>query len=191
MLNEEQITEIFTKTKVLLEGHFRLTSGLHAAKYMQCAQLLQYPEYTEVLLEQLAGYFAEQKITAVVGPATGAIILAYEAARHLKARSLFTEREEGKMVYRRGFTLTPEDRVLVVEDVVTTGGSVKEVIAATREKGAEVVGVGVLVDRSGGRVDFGVPLKALLTVDIQTYQPEECPLCAAGSVAIKPGSRQI
>jgi len=190
LLTEAEILDIFTETKVLLEGHFRLTSGLHAAQYMQCAQLLQYPNHTEVLLKDLASYFVDQNITAVVGPATGAIILAYEAAKQLGVRSLFTEREDGKMVYRRGFTLGPEDRVLVVEDVVTTGGSVKEVIAATKEKGAEVVGVGVLVDRSGGRVDFGVPLKALLTVNIQTYQPEDCPLCAAGSTPIKPGSRQ-
>ncbi len=191
MLTEAEILNIFTETKVLLEGHFRLTSGLHAAQYMQCAQLLQYPKPTEILLKELASYFADQNITVVVGPATGAIILAYEAAKQLGARSLFTEREDGKMVYRRGFTLSPEDRVLVVEDVVTTGGSVKEVIAATREKGAQVIGVGVLVDRSGGRVDFGVPLKALLTVNIKTYQPEDCPLCAAGSIAVKPGSRQI
>lgn len=190
MLTDEQIKEIFTKTHVLLNGHFRLTSGLHAAQYMQCAQLLQYPEYTEVLLKQLAEYFADEKITVVTGPATGAIILAYEAAKHLKARSLFTEREDGKMTYRRGFTLSPEDRVLVVEDVVTTGGSVREVIEATQATGATVVGVGVLVDRSGGKVDFGVPLKALLTVDIKTYKPEECPMCAEGSVAVKPGSRK-
>lgn len=191
MLNQEQVLEIFAKTGVLLEGHFKLTSGLHAAKYLQCAQLLQYPEEAAPLCEQLAANFADQGVTVVAGPATGGIIMAYEIARILKVRNIFGERENGTMTFRRGFQLAPTDKVLVVEDVVTTGGSVKELIAAIQKTGAEVVGVASFVNRSGGKADFGVPFASLVKLDIQTYQPEDCPMCKAGSVAVKPGSRNI
>lgn len=191
MLNQEQVLEIFAKTGVLLEGHFKLTSGLHAAKYLQCAQLLQYPEEAAPLCEQLAANFTDQGVTVVAGPATGGIIMAYEIARILKVRNIFGERENGTMTFRRGFRLTPADKVLVVEDVVTTGGSVQELITAIRKTGAEVVGVASFVNRSGGKVDFGIPFVSLVKLDIQTYQPEDCPMCKAGSVAVKPGSRNI
>lgn len=191
MYTQEQVLEIFARTGVLLEGHFRLTSGLHAAKYLQCAQLLQYPHEAGPLCEQLASYFKDAGATVVAGPATGGIILAYEVAKALGVKNIFGERENGVMTFRRGFKLEPTDKVLVLEDVVTTGGSVKELIACVKEAGAEVVGVASLVNRSGGRVDFGVPFKSLVNLDITTYQPEECPMCKEGSMAYKPGSRQV
>lgn len=191
MFTQEQVLEVFERTGVLLEGHFRLTSGLHAAKYLQCAQLLQYPHEAGPLCEQLAEYFKDSGATVVAGPATGGIILAYEVAKALGVKNIFGEREDGVMTFRRGFKVEPTDKVLVLEDVVTTGGSVKELIECVRAAGAEVVGVASLVNRSGGRVDFGVPFKSLVNLDITTYQPDECPMCKEGSVAYKPGSRQV
>ncbi len=191
MYTQEQVLEIFARTGVLLEGHFRLTSGLHAAKYLQCAQLLQYPNEAGPLCEQLADYFRDAGATVVAGPATGGIILAYEVAKALGVKNIFGERENGVMTFRRGFKVEPGDKVLVLEDVVTTGGSVKELMECVRQAGAEVIGVASLVNRSGGRVDFGVPFKSLVTLDIPTFQPDDCPMCKAGSVAYKPGSRQI
>lgn len=191
MLTQDQVLEVFERTGVLLEGHFRLTSGLHAAKYLQCAQLLQYPHEAGPLCEQLADYFKDAGATVVAGPATGGIILAYEVAKALGVKNIFGERENGVMTFRRGFKVEPTDKVLVLEDVVTTGGSVKELIECVRAADAEVIGVASLVNRSGGRVDFGVPFKSLVNLDITTYQPDDCPMCKAGSVAYKPGSRQV
>lgn len=191
MFTQEQVLEVFERTGVLLEGHFRLTSGLHAAKYLQCAQLLQYPHEAGPLCEQLADYFKDAGATVVAGPATGGIILAYEVAKALGVKNIFGERENGVMTFRRGFKLEPTDKVLVLEDVVTTGGSVKELIECIKAAGAEVVGVASLVNRSGGRVDFGVPFKSLVNLDITTYDPDDCPMCKEGSVAYKPGSRQV
>lgn len=191
MYTQEQVLEIFARTGVLLEGHFRLTSGLHAAKYLQCAQLLQYPNEAGPLCEQLADYFRDAGATVVAGPATGGIILAYEVAKALGVKNIFGERENGVMTFRRGFKVEPGDKVLVLEDVVTTGGSVKELMECVRQAGAEVIGVASLVNRGGGRVDFGVPFKSLVTLDIPTFQPDDCPMCKAGSVAYKPGSRQV
>ncbi|MDN5347809.1 MAG: orotate phosphoribosyltransferase [Clostridia bacterium] len=190
MLTQEEVLEIFRRTGVLWEGHFRLTSGLHAGQYLQCAQVLQYPEEAARLCAALAENYNGQNIQVVIGPATGAIILAYEVARFLKARALFTEREEGVMTLRRGFRIAPGERVLVVEDVVTTGGSVREVIEIVKAAGGVPVGAGVLVDRSGGKVDLGVPLKALVFLDIEAYKPEECPYCRQNLPIIKPGSRR-
>lgn len=190
MLNKEQATKIFTDSGALLEGHFKLTSGRHSNRYMQCAQVLQYPQYTEELAAHLAEKFAGEKIDYVVGPAMGGIIVAYEVARQLKVPSMFTERQDGRMVLRRGFKIAPGDRILVVEDVVTTGGSVIEVMEVVRAQGGEVVGVGVLVDRSGGKADFGVRLESVLEMDIESWEADNCPLCQAGQgEAIKPGSR--
>lgn len=192
MLSREEILQIFEKTQVLKEGHFLLTSGRHSARYMQCAQLLQYPQEAEKICRDLAAPFQDQKIDVVVGPAMGGVIVAYETARQLQAKSIFTERENGKMTLRRGFTIEPGQRVLVVEDVVTTGGSVKEVIEVVEGTGATIVGVAVMVDRSNGKVDFGYPLHALLPIEIETYAVDECPLCKSGAEpAVKPGSRQI
>ncbi len=173
-----------------MEGHFKLTSGRHSNRYMQCAQVLQYPQYTEQLAAHIAEKYADDKIDMVIGPAMGGIIVAYEVARQLKVPGIFCERENGQMALRRGFTIAPGSRLLVVEDVVTTGGSVNEVIEIVRAAGGEVAGVAVLVDRSAGKVDFGVRKEAVLTMDIESWLPDECPLCRDGQgEAIKPGSR--
>lgn len=190
MLSQDEVIKIFTDSGALLKGHFKLTSGRHSNRYMQCAQVLQYPDYTEQLAQHLAEKFKGEKIDYVLGPAMGGIIVSYEVARQLKVPGMFCERQDGQMSLRRGFTIKPGDRVLVVEDVVTTGGSVVEVMEVVRRYGGEVVGVGVLVDRSGGKADFGVPGEAILTMDVESWEPEQCPLCKAGhSEAIKPGSR--
>lgn len=190
MLSQDEAIKIFTDSGALLKGHFKLTSGRHSNRYMQCAQVLQYPDYTEQLAQHLAEKFRGEKIDYVVGPAMGGIIVSYEVARQLKVPGIFCERQDGQMSLRRGFTIKPGDRVLVVEDVVTTGGSVVEVIDVVREYGGVVVGVGVLVDRSGGKADFGVPWEAVLTMDIESWELDQCPLCRAGhGEAIKPGSR--
>jgi orotate phosphoribosyltransferase len=191
MLSKEQAIKIFSDSGALMEGHFKLTSGRHSNRYMQCAQVLQYPAYTEELACHLAEKFAGEKIDYVVGPAMGGIIVSYEVARQLKVPSMFTERQDGQMSLRRGFEIGAGDRVLVVEDVVTTGGSVVEVMDVVRKLGGEIVGVGVLVDRSAGKVDFGVPLQSVLSMDIESWEADSCPLCEAGQgEAIKPGSRQ-
>lgn len=190
MLNKDEAIKIFSDSGALMQGHFKLTSGRHSNRYMQCAQVLQYPNYTEQLAQHLAEKFAGEKIDYVVGPAMGGIIVSYEVARQLKVPSMFCERQDGAMTLRRGFTIKPGERVLVVEDVVTTGGSVVEVIDVVRQTGGEVVGVGILVDRSGGKVDFGVPMQAVLTMDIESWEADACPLCQAGQgEAVKPGSR--
>ncbi|HHY42724.1 MAG TPA: orotate phosphoribosyltransferase [Thermoanaerobacterales bacterium] len=190
-MTREEILELFTKTDVLKSGHFLLTSGLHSGKYLQCAQLLQYPDATEKAVGELAKRFKEVGIETVVGPAMGGIIISYEMARQLGARSIFAEREDGKMTFRRGFTIKPGEKVLVVEDVVTTGGSVKEVISLIKELGGEVAAVAALVDRSGGKVDFGVPAHYLLDLEVKAYAPDECPLCKNGIPIVKPGSRKL
>lgn len=190
-LKPEEYLEIFRESKALLDGHFLLTSGKHSAQYMQCAQVLQYPDRAAILAEGLAAAFRELDIQTVIGPAMGGILVAHEVAKALGVRALFTERENGIMRLRRGFTLAPEERVLVVEDVITTGGSVREVLAVVREMGAVPVGVGVLVDRTAGMVDFGLPQSSILQLRIQAYEAQECPLCAQGIPAIKPGSRKI
>lgn len=190
-MTREEILELFTKTDVLKSGHFLLTSGLHSGKYLQCAQLLQYPDATEKAVGELAKRFKEVGIETVVGPAMGGIIISYEMARQLGARSIFAEREDGKMTFRRGFTIKPGEKVLVVEDVVTTGGSVKEVISLIKELGGEVAAVAALVDRSGGKVDFGVPAHYLLDLEVKAYAPDECPLCKDGIPIVKPGSRKL
>lgn len=189
MLSQEQVVKIFQDSGALLSGHFRLTSGRHGEQYFQCALVLQYPNYTQKLCHELASRFQGEGVSAVIGPAMGGIIVSYETARALGVRSLFTERENGVMKLRRGFSLKPGEKVLVVEDVVTTGGSVREVIEVVRGLGGEVVGAGVLVDRSGGTVDLGVRKEALLNMEVVSYAPEECPLCRQGLPAIKQGSR--
>lgn len=190
MLTKEQATQIFLKSGALLNGHFTLTSGRHSNQYMQCAQVLKYPNYTEQLAGHIAEYFAKDNIELVVGPAMGGIIVAYEVARQLKVPGIFTERQDSTMTLRRNFEIKPNTRVLVVEDVVTTGGSVKEVIDVVKESGGIVAGVGVLVDRSNGSVDFGVKQVAVLTMNVESWEPEECPLCKEGKMpAVKPGSR--
>jgi len=186
----EAILEVFREAGALLEGHFLLSSGLHSPKYLQCALVLQDPVRAERLCSRLARAFADDRVETVVGPAMGGILVAYELARALGARAIFAEREEGRMRLRRGFRIEPGERVLLAEDVVTTGGSLREVLALVREAGAEVVGVAALVDRTSGRdPGFGMPLTALVQLDVPTHVPEECPLCREGVPVVKPGSR--
>lgn len=190
MLDKAEATRIFTEAGALLEGHFKLTSGRHSNRYMQCAQVLQFPNLTEQLAAHIVEQYKEDEIELVVGPAMGGIIVAYEVARQLGVPALFTERLDGKMQLRRGFTIYPGQRVLVVEDVVTTGGSVQEVIDIVKQSDAEVWGVAVLVDRSAGQADFGVKQVAVLELDVESWPPEACPLCQAGlGEPVKPGSR--
>lgn len=188
--NSESLLSIFQQTSALLEGHFLLTSGLHSPRYLQCALVLQHPTHAEWIGKQIAEHFKGEQIDAVVAPAIGGIIVAHETARALGVKALFTERDNGVMTLRRGFKLEGGERILVVEDVVTTGGSTRETIEAVERAGGKVIGAGSVVDRSGGNVDVGVPRVALLTLEVPTYQPDNCPLCAQGTAAIKPGSRK-
>ncbi len=186
---QEKTAKILERLGVLHTGHFRLTSGRHSDRYMQCAKLFEHPKESEELCCDLAESFYEEKIDVVAGPALGGVIMAYEVARACGVRNIFAERENGVMTLRRGFSVEPGERVLVVEDVVTTGGSVKEVIDLLKERGSEVVGVGSVVDRSNGAVDFGVPFHPLMSVDVQSWDASECPLCKEGVPIRKPGSR--
>ncbi len=191
MTERDRILNIFQKTGAMLTGHFLLTSGRHSDRYFQCALVIQHPGYCGEMCRRLASRFAGEGVTAVVGPAMGGIVLSYETARALEARSLFAERENGKMVLRRGFKITPGEKVLVVEDVVTTGGSVREVIELVRGEGGDVVGAAVLVDRSGGQAGLGVRTESLLQIPAVSYSPDQCPLCREGIPYVKPGSRKV
>ena len=188
-MKEQEILGLFEKTGALLSGHFKLSSGLHSGNYFQCGLLLQHPSLAEKLCGELAGYFKNDKPTCVVAPALGGVIVSYETARALGIKSLFTERVDGKMTLRRGFEIRKEDRVLVVEDVITTGLSTNEVLEVVKASGAKIIGVGCIVDRSGKILDFSVKLKSLARLDFPTYKPEECPLCKDGLGITKPGSR--
>ncbi|QTL98452.1 orotate phosphoribosyltransferase [Iocasia frigidifontis] len=190
MLSREEILKDLEETGALLKGHFLLSSGLHSGGYVQCASLLKYPATAGKLCEELADKVAEYKPDIVVGPALGGVIVSYELARALGKPGIFTERKEKKMELRRNFEINPGDRVLVVEDVVTTGGSVKEVIEIVSDRGGELIAVASLIDRSGGKADFGVPFESLISLNLAVYQPDECPLCKEGSKAVKPGSRE-
>lgn len=186
----KSILKIFQDSGALLQGHFFLSSGLHSQQYLQCARVLEDPQTSAKLCQTLAEDFKNDKITVVIGPAMGGVILAYELARALGARALFAERETGKMCLRRGFSVSPEDRVLIAEDVITTGGSVKEVIAALKPYGAKIVGVAALIDRSGKRSPFGkIRFRNLKKMNIKTYKPKSCPLCKKKVPLVKPGSR--
>lgn len=186
-MREKDVMELLEETQAVLHGHFLLTSGLHSPMYVEKFNVLQHPRYTEQLCKELARRFAQDGIELVVGPMTGGILLSYEVGKNLGTRAIFTERENGKMTFKRGFHIEPGTKVLVVEDIVTTGGSVFEVLEAVRGQGGVVAGVGLLVDRSGGKVDFGVKTEALLHLNIETYKPEECPLCAEGKEFTKRG----
>jgi orotate phosphoribosyltransferase len=189
-MTEKEVLFLFEELNALLKGHFKLSSGLHSEKYLQCAIVLQHPAIAEKLARTLADKFKGEKIDVVIGPALGGVTWAYEVARALGVRGLFTEREDGKMTLRRGFSIKEGEKVLVVEDVVTTGGSTKEVIEVVKALGGIVAGVGSVIDRSDKTVDFGVTFKSLAKVDVRTFKEHECPLCKAGTTAVKPGSRK-
>ena len=191
MLTQEQVISILKEAGAFLEGHFLLTSGRHSDRYLQCAKVFQDARYAQPLCEQVAARFRDCGVDVVIGPAMGAVQMAYEVARCLSCRNFFTEREDGAMTLRRGFAVTPGMKVLVVEDVVTTGGSAKEVIELTRAAGGTVVGVGAIVDRTGGKMDFGVPFHAALSMEVASYEPEQCPICKTGEPWVKPGSRKL
>ncbi len=190
MTREEKIN-LLEEAHVLQTGHFRLTSGRHSDKYMQCARVFEDAKYSEAICADIAEAFKDKNVELVVGPAVGGIIISYEVSRQLGVRNIFAERENGVMTLRRGFGIEPGTRVLVVEDTITTGGSVKEVIALVKEKGGEVIGVGSVVDRSNGTVDFGVPLHAAVSMEVVSYEEADCPLCKQGLPIVKPGSRSF
>ncbi len=189
-MHAEDVIERFKQTGALLEGHFQLSSGLHSPVYLQCAIVLQRPSDAEAFGRALAGHFSREKIDAVASPAIGGLIIGYEVARHLGARFIWTEREEGRMTLRRGFTISHGESVLVVEDVITTGGSTRETISALEEAGARIIAAASIIDRSSGKADVGAPRIALATLDVPSVTPENCPLCAEGIPTIKPGSRK-
>jgi orotate phosphoribosyltransferase len=190
----ESILDVFRRTGAYLKGHFRLTSGLHSPEYLQCALVLQHPEHAGRLGAQLAGELraeaGTEKIAVVVSPAMGGLIIGHEVARALGTRFLFTERDPaGKMTLRRGFTLEPGEAAVVVEDVITTGGSTREVVDILKAAGAHAIAAGSIIDRSGGKAQVGAPRVALATLEVVSYQPEDCPLCRQGLPVTKPGSR--
>lgn len=188
-MEEKQIYELFKEKNALLEGHFLLTSGLHSSLYIQCANVLQYPDIAQKLCSQLAEHFLKYNVDVVISPAVGGIVVGQEVARALKVRAIFAERVDGKMLLKRGFELNKGENVLAVEDVMTTGGSLKEIIQLAKEKGCNIVGVGSLVDRSGGKVEFAVAKFSLLNLEIQNYPGQSCPLCKKGIPLTYLGSR--
>jgi orotate phosphoribosyltransferase len=193
-MNQDEVLKAFEESGALLKGHFLLSSGLHSARYLQCALVLQNPATAERLCAALAAKAtSDDRIGAVdlvIAPALGGVIVAHEVARAMGVRALFTERDDRRvMTLRRGFRIEPGERAFVVEDVVTTGGSTREVMDVVQAHGGLVAGAGSLIDRSGGAVDLGVPRHALAVLEVPTFKPEECPMCAAGSTAVKPGSR--
>ncbi|MCK5306673.1 MAG: orotate phosphoribosyltransferase [Candidatus Omnitrophica bacterium] len=189
-MTEKEILDIFIDCGALIEGHFLLTSGLHSKKYFQKSLVLQYPQYTEKLCRQLSKKFASKKVDVVIAPAVGAIVLSYQLASIFKCRSIFTERLDGKMLLRRDFKIATGEKVLIAEDIVTTGGSVMELVELVRGEGGEVIGVCALVDRSKKKNKFeDVEFKSLLRLNLKTYKPQECPMCKKGLPLIKHGSR--
>ena len=188
-MTENEILKIFRDHSALLEGHFVLSSGLHSERYIQCALVLQHPRVAAQLCSELAAKLRHLGASVVAAPALGGVIVSHEVARALGVRALFTERRDGVMTLRRGFSLNPGEPTLVVEDVMTTGGSTRETMACVEQAGGKVVGVGALIDRSGGVLDLGAPREALVTLAVQNYNPADCPLCKSGIPAVKPGSR--
>jgi orotate phosphoribosyltransferase len=187
----DSVEQMFEKSGALLKGHFLLTSGLHSPVYWEKARVLQFPEYTEKLCAMIADHYRGQDISVVAGPTTPGIILSYETARQLGVRGIFAEKDDsGNRVFRRGFKIDPGEKVLVVDDILTTGGSLRGVMEAVEQMGGIVAGIGILVDRSDGKTDFSVPFFACHTTEVVTYPPDDCPLCARGIPLVKPGSSQ-
>ena len=182
------IIEIFKKVGAIKEGHVLLASGLHSPVYWEKFRILQYPDYTGKLCSLIVQNFKDQRVDVVAGPTTGGIILAFETARQLGVRGIFAEKEGDRRAFRRDFGITPGERVLIVDDILTTGGSIRETMGAVDNLGGTIIGIGVLVDRSQKKVDFGVPLFSCLHSPTTVYQPQECPLCSAHVPLVKPGS---
>ena len=190
-LNEDQILDIFKKRNAILEGHFKLSSGLHSGKYIQCAKVLEHPDSAEVLCNTLAERFKDDDISVVIGPAMGGIVVAYELARQLGVRNIFSERNaDNEMIFKRGFEILEGENCIICEDVVTTGKSTKEVIELVKKYGGNLVACASLVDRTAGTVDLGVRFESLLPVEVETFKPEACPLCKDGKELVQPGSRK-
>ena len=185
----DPILERFKQTNALLEGHFALSSGLHSPTYLQCALALQQPEEAARLGREIADRFAGIGIDTVASPAIGGLVIGFATAQAFGVRFIWTERQQGEMTLRRGFTVSAGERVLVVEDVITTGGSTRECIAALEANGAKVIAAASIIDRSNGTADVGVERVSLVSLDVPTYDPDSCPMCAAGSSPEKPGSR--
>ncbi len=190
-MTRDELLDLFRRSGALLEGHFRLSSGLHSPGYLQSALVLQYPDRAEALGRELAARVRDVKPTVVLSPALGGIVIGQEVGRALGVRAIFAERADGVLTLRRGFVLGEADRVLVVEDVLTTGGSTRETMRVAASAGGRVVAAASIIDRSGGAARFDVPFHALVDVDLPTYQPEVCPLCAKGLPVVKPGSRPV
>ena len=188
-MNSAQVLEHFRQSNALLEGHFILSSGLHSGTYLQCALALQYPADAARFGEEIARRFMDESIETVASPAIGGLVIGYATAQALNVRFIWTERQAGEMTLRRGFSVRQGERILVVEDVITTGGSTRECIATVEAAGAEVMAVASIIDRSNGAADVGVPRHSLASLDVMSYLPDDCPLCARGDVAVKPGSR--
>jgi orotate phosphoribosyltransferase len=190
-VTRDELLDLFRRSGALLDGHFRLSSGLHSTGYLQCALVLQHPQHAEALGRAIAERTRPLRATVVLSPALGGVVIGHEVARALGVRALFVERQEGVLTLRRGFMIAESDRVLVIEDVLTTGGSTRETMQVARAAGGQVVGAAAIVDRSGGAVRMDVPFAALLEIDLATYEPNACPLCAQGLPVVKPGSRPV
>jgi len=197
-MTRDELLDLFRRTGALLDGHFRLSSGLHSAGYLQCALVLQHPAHAEALGRALTDHVRELRPTVVLSPALGGVIIGHEVGRALGVRAIFAERQDGELTLRRGFMLAEADRVLLVEDVLTTGGSTRETMQVATAAGGRVVGAASIVDRSGGKkkmsgggATLGVPFASLLDIDLPAYEPDQCPLCAKGLPVTKPGSRPV
>jgi orotate phosphoribosyltransferase len=190
-VDQKEVFDIFEKAGALLKGHFLLSSGLHSDTYFEKFQVLQYPQYVEILCRKMASLFRDDNVELVVGPTIGGVIIAYEVARHLKVRSIYAEPGDEGRIFKRGFSIKKGERVLIVDDILTTGGSAREVVQLVEKHQGSIQGIGLLLDRSGGKVKFDYPLRVLATTDVTNYPPEECPLCKKGEPLVKPGSRQI
>lgn len=186
MLSKDKVLEIYRNSAALLEGHFQLRSGKHSSIFLQSAAVLQYPEYAAALCGELANRVRVEAIDVVIGPAIGGVIMAYEMASKLGAKALFGEKSGDSMLLRPGFEIQPMERVLVVDDVLTTGGSVRKIMDLVHESGASVVSVACFIDRSLGTVDLGVPVQCLVTLDLPNHLPADCPMCAEGQPLVEP-----
>lgn len=185
----DDIIKIFKKSGALLEGHFQLTSGLHSPTYFQCAKVLQYPDYNQFLAKKIVSHFKSESIDVIISPAIGGIVIGQEVGRQLGVRTIFSERKDGQMQLRRGFELNQKNKVLICEDVITTGGSVYEVIDLVQGFGAHISGIGIIVDRSNGTIEFPYKQFAIIQLHTETFSPDMCPLCKKKLPIQKPGSR--